>query len=54
METAYTEGRILLTEDKDFGWLAFAEHMDNPGVVMIRFPRYCPPHAGSIGHAAGE
>ena len=38
MEMAYTEGRILLTEDKDFGWLAFAGHMDNPGVVMIRFP----------------
>ena len=38
MEMAYTEGRILLTEDKDFGWLAFAGHMDNPGVVLIRFP----------------
>jgi len=54
METAYTEGRILLTEDKDVGWLAFAGHMDNPGVVLIRFPGYCPTHAGSIDHAAGE
>src|SRR5438045_5609471 len=38
MEMAYTEERILLTEDKDFGWLAFAGRMDNPGVVLIRFP----------------
>jgi predicted nuclease of predicted toxin-antitoxin system len=38
MEAAYREGRILLTEDKDFGWLAFVAHADNPGVVLIRFP----------------
>jgi predicted nuclease of predicted toxin-antitoxin system len=38
MEMAYTEGRILLTEDKDFGWLAFIGRLDNPGVVPIRFP----------------
>jgi len=35
---ALREKRLLLTEDKDFGWLAFAGHMDNPGVVLIRFP----------------
>jgi predicted nuclease of predicted toxin-antitoxin system len=38
MEMAYAEKRILLTEDKDFGWLAFVAHVDNPGVVLIRFP----------------
>jgi predicted nuclease of predicted toxin-antitoxin system len=38
MEMAYSEGRILLTEDKDFGWLAFVGRLDNPGVVLIRFP----------------
>lgn len=38
MEMAYAERRILLTEDKDFGWLAYVEHMDNPGVILIRFP----------------
>jgi predicted nuclease of predicted toxin-antitoxin system len=38
MEMAYSEGRILLTEDKDFGWLSFVGHLDNPGVVLIRFP----------------
>jgi len=38
MEMAYAESRILLTEDKDFGWLVFAGRLDNPGVVLIRFP----------------
>jgi predicted nuclease of predicted toxin-antitoxin system len=33
-----TEGRILLTEDKDFGWLVFAGRMKSPGVILIRFP----------------
>jgi predicted nuclease of predicted toxin-antitoxin system len=35
---AYTEDRILITEDKDFGWLAFVGKMDNPGVILIRYP----------------
>jgi hypothetical protein len=38
MEMAYNEGRILLTEDKHFGWLAFVGRLDNPGVILIRFP----------------
>jgi predicted nuclease of predicted toxin-antitoxin system len=38
MEMAYAEDRILFTEDKDFGWLAFVGHVDNPGVIPIRFP----------------
>ena len=38
MQMAQTEGRILITEDKDFGWLAFVRHLDNPGVILIRFP----------------
>jgi predicted nuclease of predicted toxin-antitoxin system len=38
MEMAYNERRILLTEDKDFGWLAFVGRLDNPGVILIRFP----------------
>lgn len=38
MEMAHRDNRILLTEDKDFGWLAFAAHAQNPGVVLIRFP----------------
>jgi len=30
--------RILLTEDKDFGWLVFVSHASAPGVIFIRFP----------------
>ena len=35
---AYSDRRILLTEDKDFGWLVFAAKLNNPGVILIRFP----------------
>ena len=35
---AKTEHRILLTEDKDFGLLAYAEGRETAGVVLIRFP----------------
>lgn len=37
-EQAYQENRILLTEDKDFGWLVFASHSVSAGVILIRFP----------------
>ncbi len=32
------ENRILITEDKDFGWLVFVSHADSAGVILIRFP----------------
>ena len=38
MEQAYKEGRILLTEDKDFGWLAYVGRKACPGVILMRFP----------------
>ena len=38
IERAYREERILLTEDKDFGWLVLVSHKDAIGVVLIRFP----------------
>ena len=38
LEQAHRENRILLTEDKDFGWLVFASHSDSAGVILIRFP----------------
>ena len=38
IELASREKRILLTEDKDFGWLVFASHTDSAGVVLVRFP----------------
>jgi len=38
IELASCEKRILLTEDKDFGWLVFVSHADSAGVILIRFP----------------
>ena len=38
IEQAYRENRILLTEDKDFGWLVFASHSASAGVILIRYP----------------
>ena len=35
---ARSETRILLTEDKDFGLLAYAIRHETAGVVLIRFP----------------
>jgi predicted nuclease of predicted toxin-antitoxin system len=35
---AYREGRVLLTEDKDFGQLVFASQSESAGVILIRFP----------------
>lgn len=32
IEQAHRENRILLTEDKDFGWLVFASHSVSAGV----------------------
>lgn len=47
MELAHTEGRVLLTEDKDFGWLAFVAQIDSPGVILIRFPASARATLGS-------
>jgi len=38
IKQASDEQRILLTEDKDFGWLVFVSYVDSPGVILIRFP----------------
>ena len=35
---ARSGNRILLTEDKDFGKLAYADDKKTAGVVLIRFP----------------
>ncbi len=35
---AERERRILLTEDKDFGWLVYVSQEDSPGVILMRFP----------------
>ena len=35
---ASRERRVVLTEDKDFGWLVFVSEDDSSGVILIRFP----------------
>ena len=35
---AVREGRVLLTEDKDFGQLVWARAQPAVGVILIRFP----------------
>lgn len=38
IQQASTEQRILLTEDKDFGWLVYVSHEESAGVILIRYP----------------
>ena len=38
IEQSALENRILITEDKDFGWLVFVSHENSAGVILIRFP----------------
>ena len=37
LDLAMADDRILLTEDKDFGWLVYAARVDSPGVILVRF-----------------
>jgi predicted nuclease of predicted toxin-antitoxin system len=47
IEQAHRERRILLTEDKDFGWLVFVSHLESAGVILIRYP-------GNLRHQLAE
>lgn len=38
IDLAVREGRVLLTEDKDFGQLVYAELRRSSGVILVRFP----------------
>ena len=38
MQRANEHLALLLTEDKDFGWLVYVSHADSAGVILIRFP----------------
>jgi predicted nuclease of predicted toxin-antitoxin system len=38
LELARKEQRILLTEDKDFGQLVYADERATGGVILIRYP----------------
>ena len=38
LELAVGEGRVLLTEDKDFGQLVYAQGRASGGVLFLRYP----------------
>ena len=38
VDQAYVDQRILITEDKDFGWHVFVARPRSPGVILVRFP----------------
>jgi predicted nuclease of predicted toxin-antitoxin system len=38
LRLASAEGRVLVTEDKDFGELVYAQKQVMSGVVLLRFP----------------
>ena len=38
LEMTVREGRVLLTEDKDFGQLVYAGGATSTGVILIRYP----------------
>jgi predicted nuclease of predicted toxin-antitoxin system len=38
VDLAVSENRILLTEDKDFGWLIYAHGHKAIGVIFLRYP----------------
>lgn len=40
--------RILLTEDKDFGWLVFVSQAASAGVILIRFPGNARTFLGAV------
>ncbi len=54
IEQAAQEERILLTEDKDFGQLVFASHIDSAGVILIRFPGNARQTLTEAGTRAGR
>lgn len=48
MERAVRGGRILITEDKDFGQLVYAKMQRTGGVIFIRFPAGAPARRGQV------
>jgi hypothetical protein len=39
MERAFHEGRVLITEDADFGELVYARRRPSAGVILVKFDR---------------
>lgn len=55
LASALSSSRVVLTEDKDFGTLCFAELAANAGVILIRFPAEARQRLGeSVVEAASR
>ncbi len=48
LELAYSQQRILITQDKDFGELVFRLHQPHHGIVLIRLEGYIPEFKAKI------
>ena len=48
LELAYSQQRILITQDKDFGELVFRLHQPHHGIVLIRLEGYSPEFKAEI------
>ena len=48
IEQASREQRILLTEDKDFGWLVFVKAAESAGVILVRYPGHARAALGQV------
>ena len=48
LELAFSQQRILITQDKDFGELVFRLHQPHHGIVLIRLEGYAPHFKASI------
>ncbi len=46
LDVSRTQRRVLLTEDKDFGLLAYAGGHETAGVILIRFPAHARSSLG--------
>ena len=54
LELARQEQRILLTEDKDFGRLVYADQQATGGVILIRYPAGAVAIAWRRGSTGGR
>ncbi len=48
IDFAASEERILITEDKDFGWLVHVARAISNGVIFIRFPGRSRKNVGAL------
>ena len=53
IEQSHRENRILLTEDKDFGWLVFASHAVSAGGDSHSLSQQCSLYTWAVGFAFG-